>query len=280
MYEELLEVGLAAAQAGAHVLEDYFRKASLEVRAKAEHDFVTRADLDAETAVLGEIQRRYPEHGVLAEEGGLLAGEAEYQWIVDPLDGTTNFLQGLPLWGVSVACRRGPETVVAAVLDPQGGNRFTAARGGGAFWNGQRMRVSERPGLKGAFLATGYPFRARETLDLYLAVFRSVFLQARAIRRCGAAVLDLAYTAAGVFDGFFEFRLSPWDIAAGGLLIEEAGGRVSDLEGGNRYLETGNVIAGPTGVQQELLAAVRQHADEAALDALVSKPTPPVGGPC
>ena len=273
MYEELLQAAQAAAEAGAQVLEAYFRQDSLEVQAKGEHDFVTQADREAEEAVLGEIRRRYPAHGVLAEEGGLLAGRGEYQWIIDPLDGTTNFLQGLPIWGVSVACRRGPELVVAAVFDPQGGNRFSARRGGGAFWNGRRMAVSARPGLDGAFLATGYPFRARATLDVYLAVFRNVFLEARAIRRCGAATLDLAYTAAGVFDGFFEFRLSPWDIAAGALLIEEAGGRVSDLDGGDRYLETGNVVAGGAQVQPKLLAAVRQNADEAALTELVSEPT-------
>ncbi len=280
MYEELLQAGQAAAEAGARVLESYFRRASLEVQAKAEHDFVTRADREAEEAVLGEIRRRYPEHGVLAEESGLLAGAGDYQWIVDPLDGTTNYLQGLPIWGVSVACRRGSELVVAVVLDPEGGHRFTARRGGGAFWNGRRMRVSDRPGLKGAFLATGYPFRARAALDVYLAVFRSVFLEAGAIRRCGAAALDLAYTAAGVFDGFFEFRLSPWDIAAGALLIQEAGGRVSDLDGGDRYVEGGNVIAGGVRVQRELLATVRQHADEATLNELVSNPTTPVRGPC
>ena len=267
MYDELLEVALAAAEAGAEVLRGYFRKADLEVWAKAEHDFVTRADGEAEGAVLGVIRQHYPEHGVLAEEGGLQAGAGDFQWIVDPLDGTTNFLQGLPIWAVSVACRRGPEMVVAAVLDPEGGNRFTASRGGGASWNGQRVNASERPGLEGAFVATGYPFRARQTLDLYLDVFREVFVEARAIRRCGAAALDLAYTAAGVFDGFFEFRLSPWDIAAGALLIKEAGGLVSDLDGGSRYLETGNLVAGGAGVHPELLAAVRQHADEAALEA-------------
>ncbi len=280
MYSELLDVCLAAAEAGARVVRSHFRKGTLEVRAKAEHDFVSQADREAEQAVLGEIRRRYPDHGVLAEEGGSLAGAGDFLWIVDPLDGTTNFLQGLPIWGVSVACRRGPETVVAAVLDPEGGNRFSARRGGGAYWNERPMRVSERPGLQGAFLATGYPFRARATLDTYLAVFRSVFLEARAIRRCGAAALDLAYTAAGVFDGFFEFRLSPWDIAAGALLIEEAGGRVSDLDGGGRYLETGNVVAGGAKVQQKLLATVRRHADEAALEQLVSEPTASPDGPC
>jgi myo-inositol-1(or 4)-monophosphatase len=130
------------------------------------------------------------------------------------------------------------------------------------------MRVSGRPGLPGAFLATGFPFRAHRTLDVYLALFRDVFLIAKAIRRCGSAALDLAYTAAGVFDGFFEFRLSPWDIGAGALLIAEAGGRVTDLDGGDGYLAGGNVVAGNPAVHRELLAIVRRHTGEAALDAI------------
>ncbi len=130
------------------------------------------------------------------------------------------------------------------------------------------MRVSAQSGLSGSFLATGYPFKARGAVDTYLQVFRDVFLQARAIRRCGAASLDLAYTAAGVYDGFFEFRLSAWDLAAGALLIEEAGGRVSDLEGGDEYLTRGNLVAGSPLLHAELLAAVRVHADEALLDEL------------
>ena len=145
---------------------------------------------------------------------------------------------------------------------------FTASAGGGAWWNGRRIAVSNRPGLAGAFLATGYPFRALATLDAYLAVFRDVFRQAKGIRRCGSAALDLAYTAAGVYDGFFEFRLSPWDIGAGVLLIAEAGGVVSDLDGGERYFAGGNLVAGAPGVQRELLAAVGRHASEAEIERL------------
>ncbi|HYG64843.1 MAG TPA: inositol monophosphatase family protein, partial [Thermoanaerobaculia bacterium] len=149
-----------------------------------------------------------------------------------------------------------------------GGNVFTAVRGGGARWNGRRMAVSSRPGLEGAFLATGYPFRALPTLDVYLEIFRDVFRQAKAIRRCGSAALDLAYTAAGVYDGFFEFRLSPWDIGAGVLMIEEAGGRVTDLDGGSRYFAGGNIVSGGGAVQRELLEVARRHASEAVIDRL------------
>jgi myo-inositol-1(or 4)-monophosphatase len=271
MTDELLVTAVAAARAGAVVLERYFRQGDLEVRVKGDNDFVTRADRDSEAAVIAAVRGRHPQHRILAEEGGGAgAGGArsEYQWLIDPLDGTTNFLQGLPIYCVSVACRRGERLVAAAIEDPEGHNVFTASAGGGAWWNGRRIAVSNRPGLAGAFLATGYPFRALATLDAYLAVFRDVFRQAKGIRRCGSAALDLAYTAAGVYDGFFEFRLSPWDIGAGVLLIAEAGGVVSDLDGGERYFAGGNLVAGAPGVQRELLAAVGRHASEAEIERL------------
>jgi myo-inositol-1(or 4)-monophosphatase len=275
---ELLEVAVAAAHAGGAVLGDFFRKRPLEPELKAENDFVTVADRAAETAVLAEIRRHYPDHRILAEEIGWTGGKSsDYSWIVDPLDGTTNFLKGLPVYGVSVACSQGEEVMAAAVYDPEGGNLFKATRGGGAYWNDKRMEVSKLPNLRGAFVATGYPFKAREAVDLYLDTFRSVFERAQSIRRCGAAALDLAYTAAGVYDGFFEFRLLPWDIAAGALLIEEAGGLVSDLDGGDRYMEGGNVIAGAPAVQKDLLEVVGRHVSEERLDELVPRPgVPPI----
>ncbi len=268
MYAELLEGAVAAAEAGAGRLEARFRQGGLEARWKGMNDLVTRADNESEEAILGEIRQRYPAHSILAEEGGASGGEADFQWIVDPLDGTSNFLQGLPIYAVSVACRHGDDIVAGVILDPQGGNRFCAARGAGASWNGCPMKVSERPGLDGGFVATGYPFRSKATLDLYLGAFREVFQQVRSLRRCGSAALDLAYTAAGVYDGFFEFRLSAWDIAAGTVLIREAGGAITDLDGGERFLETGSVIAGGAAVHRELLAAIGRHADEARLAAV------------
>jgi myo-inositol-1(or 4)-monophosphatase len=278
VYGELLEGAVAAAEAGADRLAGFFRQGGLEARWKGKNDVVTRADRESEEAILAEIRRRFPAHSILAEEGGTSGGEGDYQWIVDPLDGTSNFLQGLPIYGVSVACRHGDELVAGVILDPQGGNRFSAALGAGASWNGSPMRVSERGALTDGFIATGYPFRTKGTLDLYLAAFREVFQHVRSMRRCGAAALDLAYTAAGVYDGFFEFRLSAWDIAAGAVLIREAGGRITDLDGGGRYLETGNVIAGGPAVHHELLAAIGRHADESRLDAvdaqLMPEPSP------
>jgi myo-inositol-1(or 4)-monophosphatase len=267
---ELLATARAAAEAGAEVLRRWFRDADLTVERKGAHDFVTAADRESERAIAAEIARRHPGHRILGEEGGDRgSGAGEHQWLIDPLDGTTNFLQGLPVFCVSVACRRGDDPVAGVVIEPLSGDVFAAARGAGAEWNGRPMRASDRPGLDGAFLATGYPFRARETLDTYLEIFRAVFLRAKAIRRCGAAALDLAYTAAGVYDGFFEFRLSPWDVAAGALLVTEAGGRVTDLDGGGRYLDPGNVVAGGPAVQEELLATVAAVAGEAALESLL-----------
>jgi myo-inositol-1(or 4)-monophosphatase len=270
MHDELLSAALAAAEAGTAVLTRAFRSGDLEVRRKGQNDFVTRADRESEAAVLAVIRGRFPDHRVLAEEGsGAEAGAgSDYEWLIDPLDGTTNFLQGLPVWCVSIACRRRGELLAGVVHDPLGGNVFSATRGGGAFWNGRPCRIVREEGLTGAFLATGYPFRALATLDVYLNVFRDVFREARAIRRCGAAALDLAYTAAGVYDGFFEFRLSPWDLGAGVLLVEEAGGRVTDLDGGDACLASGNVVAGAPAVHRELLAVVRRHASEALIERL------------
>jgi myo-inositol-1(or 4)-monophosphatase len=270
----LLDAAVAACRLGAAALTPLFRDTALEVRRKGENDFVTAADHASEEAIVAEIRRRFPQHRILAEEGRGAGGMGDVEWLIDPLDGTTNFLQGLPVFCVSVACRRGGELLAGAVLDPVGDNLFTAARGAGAWWNGEPMRVSPRPGLAGAFLATGFPFRAHRTLDVYLGLFREVFLAVKAIRRCGSAALDLAYTAAGVYDGFFEFRLSPWDLGAGVLLIEEAGGRVTDLDGGQAYFAGGNVVAGGPAVQRELLAVVRRHTGEASLDAIDPRARP------
>ena len=266
-YRELAEVAAEGARRGAQALLRSFRSGDLDVRRKGPHDLVTRADHESEAAVVELLRERFPDHHVLAEERGFEAGgRSAYEWLVDPLDGTNNFLQGLPYFCISIACLHHGRPAAAVVLDPLGDNLFSATRGGGATWNGRPIEVSKRGGLAGAFLATGYPFRARAALDLYLEVFRTVFLEARAIRRCGAAALDLAFTAAGVYDGFFEFRLSPWDIAAGILLVEEAGGRATDLDGGDSYFSGGNVIAGGHRVQSQLLELVRSRVDEAGME--------------
>ena len=271
-HDELLAAAWAAAEAGGAVLRRHFRRAGLLVEEKALHDFVTEADRESEAAVVGELRRRFPDHRVVGEEGGSSGGrdgEEAPTWVVDPLDGTTNFVQGLPIFAVSVACLERGVPVAGVILDPMGRHLFRATRGGGAYLDGERLAVSARGGLDGAFLATGYPYRAYGALDVYLGIFRDALQRARAIRRCGAAALDLAYTAAGVYDGFFELRLSAWDIAAGALLVEEAGGTVTDFDGGAGFLASGNVLAGGAAVHRDLLAIVRRHASEELVARLV-----------
>lgn len=233
------------------------RLTSEDISEKAANDLVTEADTAAEAAILHVLERRCPEHSVLAEESGRRGPtNVGPTWIVDPLDGTTNYVHGFPQFAVSVAVAEGDELLAGAILDPLKEDLFTAARNAGATLNGHPCRVTSRPGLHGALLATGFPFKAHELIDAYLAIFRTTFLQAKAIRRPGAAALDLAYVACGIFDGFFEFRLSPWDVAAGALLVREAGGTVSDMHGGSAFLRSGDVVAGAPGVHRELVRAI------------------------
>jgi myo-inositol-1(or 4)-monophosphatase len=269
-YEELLDTARRAARAGSEVLVPLFRRADLDVSLKRRNDFVSEADRASEEAIVREIRRTFPDHRILAEEGGVHhRGEGSgVEWILDPLDGTTNFVHGHPVWAVSVACRVDGELAVGVISEPLAGNELAAATGCGARWNDRPMRVRER-GLDGAFLATGFPFRAHPAVDTYLAAFRDVFLRAAAIRRCGAAALDLAYTAAGIYDAFFELRLSPWDVAAGAVLVREAGGTVTDFDGGEGFLAGGNVVAGAPAVHGELLEVLRRHLSEAIIERLV-----------
>lgn len=275
MSETLLRIAIEAARAGGAIAVQRFRTDNLQVAEKARHDLVTSADRESEAAIAHVLARHRPHDSILAEESGWLDGaHGENVWIVDPLDGTANFAQGLPMFSVSVACRHEGTTLAGVVFDPIGDHLFTAVQGGGAYWNGRPMKVSGKPSLDEAFLATGFPFRARGALDLYLECFRALFLRARAIRRCGSAALDLAYTAAGVFDGFFEFRLSAWDIAAGALLIQEAGGRVSDLNGDGSYLASGNLLAGNPGVHAGLREELTGLVSEETLEAMAPMSAP------
>lgn len=236
------------------------------VEEKKKNDFVTFADRESEERIIAAIHARYPDDAFLAEEGGAREGRPGARvWIIDPLDGTSNFVSGFPFWCVSIAAQEAGTLVAAVVWDPLRGEMYSAERGGGAWRNGTRLSVTGRSDLEGAFVATGFPFRNRHKIDTYLALFKAVFGQARAIRRAGSAALDLAYVAAGVFDGFFEFRLAPWDVAAGALLIEEAGGEVTDFDGGGRYIDRGNVVAGPHGVAAGLRRAARGIVTEDAI---------------
>lgn len=261
----MIETAIEAARVGGDILLSHWRRLpGSAVEEKAQNDFVSRADRESEAAILEILLARHPGDGVLGEEGTRRASATGREWIVDPLDGTSNFIAGFPFWCVSIGLRDRGEIAGGVVWDPLRGEMYSAERGGGAYRNGERIGASARAGVSGAFLATGFPFRAHEKIDEYLAIFRALFLEARAIRRAGSAALDLANVAAGTFDGFFEFKLSPWDIAAGAALVREAGGEVRDFQGGARYLATGDVIAGSPGVVRDILAAARRAADSRA----------------
>lgn len=251
----------AARSAGKVLLRYYERVDPAQIQSKSRNDFVSEVDRAAEAAIVQELRARFPHHAILAEEGGA-QGQGEHQWIVDPLDGTTNYLHGFPQFAISIALRHRGQLECGVVYDPLREELFTAARGQGAQLNERRLRVATRPSLEGALIGTGFPFRDQGHIDAYLAMLKAMTLATAGIRRPGSAALDLAYVAAGRTDGFWELGLSPWDFAAGALLIGEAGGTVSDLAGGGRYFETGNLVAGNIRVHQAMLNLIRPFLGE------------------
>jgi myo-inositol-1(or 4)-monophosphatase len=217
----------------------------LTVTAKGPKDFVSEVDRAAETAIVETLHAAYPDHAILAEEGTAKGANAsaEHLWIIDPLDGTTNFLHGFPQYCVSIALQHKGQITQGVIYDPVRNDLFTATRGRGAFLNDRRMRVSKRQHLKDCLIGTGFPFRQGEHVDTYLRMMRTMIVETAGLRRPGAAALDLAYVAAGYYDGFWEIGLNPWDVAAGSLLILEAGGLVGDFAGEAGYLHGGQIIA-------------------------------------
>ncbi len=248
----------AARNAGNLIVRALDRVGQLSVTAKSRNDFVTEVDKQAEQEIIATLRKSYPNHGILAEESGTQAGD-EYQWIIDPLDGTTNFLHGFPQFAVSIALQHGKRLEQAVVYDPLSQELFTASRGAGAQLNEMRIRVATRTSLDGALLGTGFPFKDQQHLDAYLEMFRALLPPTAGIRRAGSAALDLAYVASGRLDGFWEIGLSKWDMAAGILLIQEAGGLVGDLSGGHDYLESGNLVTGNPKVFAAMLKKIRPH---------------------
>lgn len=230
----------------------------LSVTRKRHNDFVTEVDRSAEAAIVEILRRTYPDHAILAEESGS-QGRSEYTWIVDPLDGTTNFIHGFPQYAVSICLRHKTQLAHAVIYDPGKNELFTASRGHGAFLNDRRLRVSKRPLLRDALIGTGFPFRDFSGMDEYVAMFREVTSRTAGVRRAGAAALDLAYVAAGRLDGFWESGLSPWDVAAGALLIQEAGGLVGDFSGDPHYLQSGRVVCGNPKIFVQLLQLIAPH---------------------
>jgi myo-inositol-1(or 4)-monophosphatase len=232
----------------------------IQVTAKGRSDFVTQVDHAAEEAIIGTLSTAYPQHTFLAEESGAShpGTDAEYTWIIDPLDGTTNFIHGFPQYAISIALRHRGQITQAVVFDPTRNELFTASRGRGAFLDDRRIRVSRRTKLRESLIGTGFPFRQLAHLDEYVRVFKRVTEETAGIRRPGAAALDLAYVAAGRLDGFWELGLSPWDMAAGSLLILEAGGMVGDFDGAGQYLQGGDIVCGAPKIYEQLLALVQE----------------------
>ena len=260
-----IEIAMEAARQGAAVLLRYWERIGKEdADLKARNDWVSKADRESEKAIMDSIRSHFPDNAFLAEEGGA-SGSSEHTWIIDPLDGTSNYLQHFPIWSISIALRQGTEMVAGVVYEPLRDLFFTAERGAGAFRDGVRMHVSDTPGIDGSFLATGFPFRAQEYVASYVRIFEDIIRKAKGVRRAGSAALDLAYTAAGVFDGFFEMHLAPWDVAAGSLMMTEAGGVISDFSGGDRWFERGNIVGAPPGIHPELIALIGRHVREEQL---------------
>lgn len=244
--------------AGSLLEEAFHRGIEGGVTEKSSNDFVTEIDTQSERMIGETLKRAYPDIGVMAEEEGAVPDESQY-WIIDPLDGTTNFIHGYPQIGVSIALVEDGVTTLGLVYDPLRRELFEAVRGEGASCNGHAISVSGARALEESLLGTGFPFRVHQHLDSYLQVFKELFLRCRGVRRAGAAVLDLSHVAAGRLDGFWELYLKPWDMAAGALIITEAGGVVSDFFGGPDYLGSGHIIASTPAIYDEIQAAASNH---------------------
>lgn len=255
--EPLLNIAVSAArQAGEIIVRHMEQVDHLKVNAKNSHDYFTEVDIKAEQAIINAIHKAYPEHGILAEESGHQEGDGESMWIIDPLDGTSNYLHGFPFFSVSIALQVKGRIEHAVIYDPLRHECFAASRGRGARLNDRRIRVSKQTLLSASMLAAGVPFRDADLTDRYYASFTSLFGKCAGVRRTGSAALDLAYVASGRLDGIMEFGLRPWDLAAGSLLIREAGGLISDPCGGDDYLKSGDVVAGTPKVFKSLLQTI------------------------
>jgi len=243
----------AARLAGEVILDNLGRISKKEIGRKQTADFVTRIDRESEKIIIDTIKESFPDHFFLAEESVKEDKTEGYRWIIDPLDGTTNYIHRYPVFSVSIAQEYKSEVILGVIYDPLREELFTAEKGKGAFLNKQPIKVSEVSSLKDSLITTGFPFRSKGFIDMYLKLFKNVFHKVSDLRRAGSAALDLAYLACGRCEGFFEIGLSPWDIAAGDILIKEAGGVITDFGGGHDHLLTGNVVAGNPAIHEKLL---------------------------
>jgi myo-inositol-1(or 4)-monophosphatase len=257
--KEFLDTAIKAARLAGQVIVNHLGKISkMDIGLKQASDFVTSVDKESEKVIIDTIKEHFSDHHFLAEESLKEFGNGKYRWIIDPLDGTTNYIHSYPVFSVSIALEFEGGLVLGVILDPLRNELFWAEKEAGAFLNGNPIKVSEVSTINESLITTGFPFRSKEMIDPYLKLFKNLFLKVSDLRRAGSAALDLAYLACGRCDGFFELGLSPWDIAAGSLLITEAGGLITDFGGGPHYLMTGNIIAGNPSVHGEILGEVKK----------------------
>lgn len=266
--QPMVNMALRAARAAAEIIVHAYRDLeNLKVEAKDRNDFVTQVDRASEEMIISSLRKAYPDHGFFGEESGHTEGKGEgkdYLWIIDPLDGTTNFIRGIPQFAISIACQYRGRIEHAVILDPIKDETYCASRGQGAMLNSKRIRVSGRRSLEGALIGTGIPFSGNNLnyLDGYLNMMRAMLGDTAGIRRCGAASLDLAYVASGKLDAFWEFGLKNYDMAAGSLIIQEAGGLCSDFMGGHDFLEKNQIVCGNPKLFKEMLKRIRPFVAE------------------
>lgn len=266
----MLNMAIRAARAAGDLIVRYVdRIDTLKITPKGRNDFVSEVDRQAEREIVNILHKAYPDHGFLGEEGGRQGlARGDFVWVIDPLDGTTNFLHGFPQFAVSIALLHKGRIECGVIYDPMRQELFTAKRGGGATLESRRLRVTRQNSFKGALLGTGFPFKDQRQMDAYLGMFRELAKDTAGIRRAGSAALDLAYVACGRLDGFWEIGLMPWDMAAGILMIQEAGGIVTDFEKGDKFMETGNVLTANPKLHALMFEAIAPHVTDALRYAL------------
>jgi myo-inositol-1(or 4)-monophosphatase len=256
----MLNIAIRAAhRAGDFIVRKINKVPDLKVEVKARNDYVSEVDREAESLIIEELLKAYPGHGIVAEESGVIETDDEYRWIIDPLDGTTNYLHGFPHYAVSIACEHRGRLSHGVIYDPFKQELFAASRGDGATLNNRRIRVNNLKTVKGALLATGFPFKNPDNLDEFLKLFNAFFSSVSDIRRAGSAALDMAYVAAGRLDGYWESGLNSWDLAAGALIVREAGGLVTDYSGDGHFLENGQIVVGNPRIIADMLRTIQQQ---------------------
>ncbi len=257
--DDLLQTAKTAARDAGKILRAHFGKVDVtDIRKKSANDFISFVDESSEIKIIEIIRSKFPDHEILAEESGSSAIKSPYRWIIDPLDGTTNYLHSIPVFSVSIAVEHNDEIVTAVVYNPLTNEMYWAEKGKGTFCNDQKIHVSTTSTLNESFIATGFPFKAKHMLDDYMHAFRSIFDHAIGARRLGSAAIDMAYVAAGKFDGFWELGLKPWDMAAGALLITEAGGKITDFWDKPNYMNSSYVLASNNKIHDNLGTIIRK----------------------